>query len=117
MAKVVKCHGGGYMMVGRYTKAQEAEIYKMLGDGPKSWFRRERPATPACPVLNGTPREGDMKYREGDWEWETPPEFRVKLKSWAEYKKWYHERLMERDRKAQEEGKEEPSSEKPDGAG
>ena len=44
MAKKVKCHGGGYMMVGRYTKAQEAEIYKMLGDGPKSWFRRERPS-------------------------------------------------------------------------
>lgn len=53
MAKIVKCHGGGYTMVGRYTKAQEAEIYKMLGKGPIAWFRREPPgrtATPAGPV-------------------------------------------------------------------
>jgi hypothetical protein len=53
MAKVVKCHGGGYMMVGRYTKAQEAEIYKMLGDGPRAWFRRDprdRTAAPAAPT-------------------------------------------------------------------
>ena len=36
-----------------------------------------------------------MKYREGDWEWETPPEFRVKLATWQEFKRWEHKLLKE----------------------
>ena len=63
MARLVKYHPDGcWVMVGRMTKAQEAEFYKQLGDGPRSWFRREPPArtaTPDTPPDVATSRDGE----------------------------------------------------------